>query len=53
MRLDLNKLKLDKMSVKNLNKPKIVKLPKMETEVELRPLNLRDLFESLKIVKDN
>lgn len=53
LKLELDKLELDVMSIEvMMDKTKrTFKLPKSGKELEVRPLYLRDLFESLKIVK--
>ena len=52
LRLDLDKLEIKSLSLKELLKKKIIKLPKSKQEVEVKPLMLRDLFESLRIAKE-
>lgn len=49
LRLDLDKLALDEMSIQEILKEKKVSLPKSKIVVELKPLYLGDLFEILKI----
>lgn len=53
LKLELDKLEIDEMSLTDmLDKARVTfKLPKSGKEVEVRPLYLRDLFESLKVVK--
>ena len=54
LRIDLDQLEIDAMSVEELlDKSRVTfKLPKSGKEVEVRPLYLKDLFESLKVVKN-
>lgn len=54
LRLDLDKLELDIMPVEEMVKAGRLtfKLPKSGKEVEVKPLQLKDLFESLKVVKN-
>jgi len=52
LRLDLDKLTLDAVSVKDMMEPKKVKLPKCGKEVELRPQYMKDLFTAIKIQVD-
>lgn len=51
LRLDLNALELDVMSVEEMlaKEKRTVKLPKSGKEVEFKPLYLKDLFELIKI----
>lgn len=51
LRLDLDKLELDKMPVEELmdSSKRIHKLPKSGLEVEFKPLYLKDLFEIIKV----
>lgn len=49
LRLDLDQLKMEKMPVEELAKPKITVLPKSGLEAEFKPIFLRDLFEVIKI----
>lgn len=53
LKLELDKLELDAMSVEEIldKERRTFKLPKSGKELEVRPLYLKDLFESLKIVK--
>jgi hypothetical protein len=53
-RLDLDKLKLDKMKAKDIfdEKRLQLKLPKSGKVVVLKPLFLKDILETLKIAKD-
>ena len=53
LRLDLDGLKIDYMPVEQMLKPKVIKLPKCGQEVELKPPYLKDLFEIIKITKNN
>lgn len=55
LKLDLDKLKIDPIKLKDLTDPKkrIIKLPKSELDVELKPLYLRDLFEVIKVTQNN
>lgn len=48
-RLDLDKLELEIMSLEEMIKPKVVHLPKMKVDVELKPIYLKDLFDIIKI----
>lgn len=54
LKLELDKLDLDIMSIEDMldKSRRTFKLPKSGKELEARPLYLRDLFESLKIVKN-
>lgn len=52
LRLDLNSLELKTFPVEEMIKPKVLLLPKMKVEVELKPLYLRDLFEVIKITSN-
>ena len=49
LRLDLDSLELDEMSVEDMLKDKKVELPKSKMIIELKPLYIDDLFEILKI----
>ncbi len=51
LRLDLDKLELDVMPVTEMidSKPRTFVLPKCKKEVELKPLYMKDLFDSIKI----
>lgn len=51
LRLDIDKLELDKMPVAELmdNSKRVMKLPKSGKEVEFKPLYLKDLFEVIKV----
>lgn len=53
-RLDLDKLQLDTITPKQLFNTKrlVIKLPKSGKEVELKPLYLKDMFDSIKIATD-
>jgi len=55
LKLELNTLELDVMPVAELmdKTKRTFTLPKSGKELEIRPLYLKDLFESLKIVKNN
>lgn len=50
--LKLDELEITYFPVEELVKKHKIKLPKEKKEVELKPLYLRDLFESLKIAKE-
>jgi len=52
LKLDLSKLEVDKLSLDEMMEPKVVHLPKMDIEIELGPLRLKELLESLKLIKD-
>ncbi len=54
LRLNLNELELDPIPVAEmLDKSRVTfTLPKSQVEVELKPLFLKDLFESIKIMKN-
>lgn len=54
LKLELNKLELDVMSVETMmdKSQRTFTLPKSQKELEVRPLYIKDLFESLKIVKN-
>jgi hypothetical protein len=52
LRLDLDKLEIDYMSIKDLIEPKVVHLPKLNVDVELKPTYLKDLFEIIKIANN-
>lgn len=52
LRLDLDKLELDVMSIEDMLKPKTVHLPKEDVDVELRPQYMADLFEGISISND-
>jgi hypothetical protein len=49
LRLDLDTLEVEYMSVEDMTKAKVVKLPKADVEVELKPLYLKDLFDVIKM----
>lgn len=51
LRLDLDKLEVDKMSLEELmdSSKRIMKLPKSGEEVEFKPLFLKDLFDIIKV----
>lgn len=53
-RLDLDKLKLDKLKTKDVFNTKRLEfeLTKSKCKIELKPIMLKDLFESIKIAKD-
>lgn len=51
LRLDLDGLAIDKLPTAELITKKVVTLPKMQVEVEFKPLFLKDLFEVIKISK--
>jgi len=53
LRLDLDTLKIDKLSLENIISSKIVILPKSKLEVEFKAMYLKDMFEALKIVTKN
>lgn len=55
IRLDLDKLKIEPITLKDMTDPKkrTIKLPKSELEVELKPLYLRDLFEVIKTTENS
>ena len=55
LKLDLSKLKIEHISIKDLLDPnkRTIKLPKSEQEAELKPLYLRDLFEILKVTQNS
>jgi hypothetical protein len=50
LRLDLDKLEIKYYPLTELVKPKVLTLPKSGLEVELKPIFLRDLFDSIKIM---
>ena len=52
LRLDLDKLALDVMSVEEQTTPKLIQLTKCKKEVELKPIFLADLFNILKVTKN-
>jgi hypothetical protein len=52
LRLDLDSLALDAMSIEDLKKSKVVKLPKSNLDAELKPLYLEDLYKAIKIAKE-
>jgi hypothetical protein len=52
LRLDLDQLALDSISVQDMMVPKKVKLPKCGKEVELRPQYMKDLFTAIKLQTD-
>ena len=54
LRLNLNELKITKLPIEELldNKKRTVLLPKSQIEVELKPLHLKDLFDSIKITRE-
>lgn len=52
LRLDLDKLELDTMSIEELMAKKVFKLPKSGKEVELKSAKLDDLFKVIKITKN-
>jgi hypothetical protein len=49
LRLDLDKLSMDCLSVQELLSPKVITLPKSKQEVELKAVYLKDLFDVIKI----
>lgn len=51
LRIDLDKLELDVMTVEEMmnHASRTFKLPKSQKEVELKPLYMKDLFDSIKI----
>lgn len=53
LRLDLDKLEVDKYGVEKRMEPKIIHLPKSDKEVELKPLYLRDFFNIIKYTQNN
>lgn len=52
LKLELDKLAVDVMPLEEMLKPKVVMLPKMKVEAELKPLYLRDLFDAIKITNN-
>lgn len=52
LRLDLDKLELDPMTMEERMKPKTVDLPKSKKQIELKPMYLKDMYEMLKITTD-
>lgn len=54
-RLDLDKLKVESITLKQMMDPnrRTIKLPKSGKTVLVKPLYLQDMFDSLKIAKDN
>jgi ssDNA-binding Zn-finger/Zn-ribbon topoisomerase 1 len=54
LRIDLDTLEIEVLSVKDMmdKAPRTFMLPKCKKEVELKPLYLRDLFDSIKITAD-
>ncbi len=53
LRLDLDKLALDVMSLDDMLKKKDVALPKSKILVELKPAYMKDLFEIVKLTHSN
>lgn len=49
LKVDLDTLELDVMSLEDMLKPKVVMLPKLQIEAELKAIYLKDLFEIVKI----
>jgi hypothetical protein len=49
LRVDLDTLELDAMTIEEMLKPKVVMLPKLQIEAELKAIYLKDLFEVVKI----
>jgi len=52
LRVDLSSLELKEQPIEEILKPKTITLSKLQQEVELKPLFLKDLFEVIKIAKN-
>lgn len=53
LKIELDKLEIERLELKDLINPKIVKLPKSAKEVEFKNLTLEDLQTSLKVTEKN
>lgn len=53
LKVELNELKIEKLSHQELLLPKIIKLPKSNKEVEFKNLTLKDILASLTITTKN
>jgi hypothetical protein len=52
LKLDLSTLTIDSMSVEEMMKPKKLVLPKSQLEIELKPIQMKDLFTAIKLNTD-